>query len=351
MTSINAIKFDFYRGACVCDEARGWDNIGSQIFVVEKMKQIVPERIRRDTGLVALYGNTGTSTIGDELRLKIEQRLGGMYDKALKEKGAESFEHFLTIEELARVMWDCFKVEKHTHIDEELRGKFGFDTADFVRGFYMSGDEKIEIKDPAVIEEVEEFVTWKSMGDISISVFLNSGIIAGFEPRKGFRIFHLSQIWQYAEPVTGFFQADGTGLDCVNQVLGNYGAGMTLPERRGDIDAVEGLIAIIAAVNAGSRHNIGVGGYFGIYYIDGSRPDNMDMISEFMDDRSKLASEIVEAYNFGLISRSAVRELINDLIVEDTGFDACDKELRLKTKNAARLSRLLRGWKVWQGRP
>ena len=52
MTSINAIKFDDYSGACVCDEARCWNDEGMKIYTAEKMKPCVPGEISQRYGTV-----------------------------------------------------------------------------------------------------------------------------------------------------------------------------------------------------------------------------------------------------------------------------------------------------------
>ena len=101
MTSINAIRFDKYSGALVCDEQRGWNPENMIINAADKIKSVVPDDVVESTGMVACYGNTGTSTIGDELKFNIRKRVRQEYDKLLKKTGEPPTE-LATMEELTK---------------------------------------------------------------------------------------------------------------------------------------------------------------------------------------------------------------------------------------------------------
>jgi hypothetical protein len=75
MTSINALRFNEHEGAMTCDEQRGWNDENLRIQVADKIRAVVPDRMVEELGVVAAYGNTGTSSIGDELRLTIRTRI------------------------------------------------------------------------------------------------------------------------------------------------------------------------------------------------------------------------------------------------------------------------------------
>src|SRR4030042_3145446 len=111
---------------------------------------------------------------------------------------------------------------KRTHIDETLIGRYGFNSNDFCRGFYTKNGEKYEINDTDIIGKVEEMMTWKKRGEESKPIFLNAGIIAGFAPREGFQIYHMSLIEFFCEPVETIFLADGSGRDTCNIIMAEY---------------------------------------------------------------------------------------------------------------------------------
>ncbi|MHC5036708.1 MAG: hypothetical protein ACYTHM_05285 [Planctomycetota bacterium] len=343
MTSINAMKFDDDSGACIFDEERGWNDEGMKTTTVEKMKPVSPEVVTEAFGLVAVYGNTGTSTIGDELRLTIRHRIQKEYEKAETLAGGKPAS-FLTIAEVAKLAFEVITKLKHTHIDEEMEGRYGFKTRDFINASYEAGGKKVEIKDGDLVKKLDEMITWKARSREGYSVFLNSGIIAGYEPREGFRLFNLSMIEHLCEPVQQVFQADGSGRDLANVVFTEFTNSLGIPERRGDFNRVEGMMGMIAALNAAGRHDIGVGGYFNIICFDGRRKEHADKMWMINDHRAKLASEIVKAATHELIPFTAAGDLIEDLIFEGGEFGSVEESFLKKAKDAKALVRFLRGW-------
>jgi len=343
MTSINAMKFDEYSGACIFDEERGWNDEGLKAHTVEKMKPVSPGRVVEEMGLVAVYGNTGTSTIGDELRLSIRKAILKEYEKAASLAGGKPAT-FFTVAQLAQLAYDVITKLKHTHIDQEMKGRYGFRTRDFIAGSYEAGGKKIDIKDGDLVKKLDEMITWKARSREGYSVFLNSGIIAGYEPREGFRIFNLSMIEHLVEPVQQVFHADGSGRDMANVIFTEYANAITVPERRDSLDRVDGMMNMIAALNKAGRHNIGVGGYYNIILFDGRRKKHGDRLWMINDHRAKLAAEIVGAETHGLLSRERAFELIEKLIFKGGTFESVEGLFLGKGKDAKLLKRFLRGY-------
>ncbi len=344
MTTINAIRFDDYSGALVCDETRGWNEENLQLDTAYKIKPVVPVEIQERYGIVAAYGNTGTSTIGDELKFSIEKRLRETYRQELEvlEKPPPSFK---TVEEIAGMMWEIITNMKHAHIDQNLLGRFGFAMADFCRGYYEKNGSRIDIKDKDVIRQVHEIITWKSRGEESRSVFLNAGILAGYDPVERFRIFHFSMIDQFFEPLETIFVADGSGVDSVNLAMSDYTSSLGGGERRGSIDKVEGLFQLILGVNNASRINLGCGGYYNIIYINGREKDHKSRLKEISDHRSKLASEIVHTASTGNLTKEKALELLDELIYKDKGFENVEERFWGTVDDPRRVFRFLRGFK------
>ena len=86
MTSVNAIRFNETSGAMVFDEVRGWNSEDMLIVSAQKMKPVVDDDVILHTGLVAGYGNTGTSSIGDELRFTIKKRINQCWQQEIEKK-------------------------------------------------------------------------------------------------------------------------------------------------------------------------------------------------------------------------------------------------------------------------
>ena len=109
---------------------------------------------------------------------------------------------------------------------------------------------------------------------------------------------------------------------------------------------MDGLYAIIDAVNMATNNNLGVGGYYNIIWFNGRAKDNMKKMVEINDHRSKLASEIVSALSEDFISQDTAFKLVDELIYKGKSYEQVNEQLFKKTRDPKRLSRFLRGYKV-----
>ncbi|MHC4601131.1 MAG: hypothetical protein ACYS47_19220 [Planctomycetota bacterium] len=343
MTSINAIRFDEYSGALCCDEQRHWNPERMKVFAVDKIRPIVPPELVARYRLAASYGNTGASTVGEELRFRIGKRVATEYRDALERTG-EPPATFLAMEDVARLAFEEQTALKHRHIDQQLEGRWGFRTADLCRGHYRHGEEKIEIGAQEVAEAAEVLTTWKERKGDARPVFGNSGIVAGYATADGFRIFHFSMAEGFWTPADALFLALGSGLDTANLVFADFASGH-VPEGSGGIDRLEGALTILSAVNHAAKSNLGVGGYFNITLIDGREEDPARIFREINDHRSKLASEIVQALDGNLLSRGTAGELIEGLLFGEETFESTLKTFHGSGKGAKKLRRFLRGYR------
>ncbi|MHC5080714.1 MAG: hypothetical protein ACYTHN_17030, partial [Planctomycetota bacterium] len=204
MTSINAIRFDATSGALVCDEQRHWNPERMKVFAVDKIRPVTPTPVVARYRLAAAYGNTGASTVGEELRWKIADRVAREYREAVEAHGAPP-DRFLSMGALATRVFEEQTRLKTTHIDEHLEGRFGFRTRDLCAGRYRREGEAVEIGSAEVQEAAEVLVTWKDRKGESRPVFGNSGILAGYSEEDGFRIFHFSMAEGFWTPVDAVF--------------------------------------------------------------------------------------------------------------------------------------------------
>src|SRR4030043_993717 len=100
MTSINAMKFDDHSGVLICDEQRLWNQEQMSINSCDKIRSIIRSDIQKELGLVACYGNTGTSSIGDQFCETMKKRIAEDFDKEFK-KSRKKPASFKTIEDMA----------------------------------------------------------------------------------------------------------------------------------------------------------------------------------------------------------------------------------------------------------
>jgi len=342
MTSINAIRFDENSGAMVCDEQRGWNDEHMIINAADKIKPIVEDEIVKEQGIVACYGNTGTSTIGDELKFNIKKRVSTEY--ALEKKKLNKIpDKFTTISEFAKWAYEAQTALKRGHIDQTVEGRHGFTVNDYCRGYYEKDGKRFEIKDAEINSSIHDLITWKGRTGEMTSVFLNAGIVAGYDPQQGFRIFTISMIEYGYYPVQEIFLADGSGRDLATLYMTEYCNRKTVPERRGAIDRVEGIFEMINAVNAACRHDIGVEGYLNIILFDGNKPPSERMV-QINDDRAKLASEIVAAWEARYIPREPAMKLVEGLLWRGATWESVDTKFWKLTSDVEGMFNYLRNY-------
>lgn len=345
MTSINAVRFNNHSGMMICDEQRGWNEDNLKINTADKIKPIIDDEIMARYRLTASYGNTGTSSIGDELKFTIKKAITAEYQKRCKAHGGPPPD-FMTMANVANLVFEIQTKMKRDHIDQTLLGRYGFTANDYIRGYYEKDGKRIDIKNSEILSEIESHLVWKGRTGEMTSIFLNAGIIAGYEPTEGFRIFHFSLIDFWYEPVQEVFIADGSGRDLASIVFTEYMNYKSVPERLGDLDPVDASIMALDAINAATRFNIGVSGYYNITLFDG-KAEGAAIMQEINDHRSKLLSEAVEAYHFELIPRKLAEELVGEVLFKGLSFEAANDRFLTKAPNSKALTRFLRGYKQW----
>jgi hypothetical protein len=248
------------------------------------------------------------------------------------------------MEDVARLVFTEQTGLKHRHIDQQLEGRWGFTTADLCRSRYVRDGETVEIGTKEVAEAADVLTTWKERKGDARAVFGNSGIVAGYAPADGFRIFHFSMADGFWTPADALFLALGSGLDTANLVFSDFASGH-VPEGSGGIDRVEGTLTILSAVTHAAKSNLGVGGYFNITLIDGREKKPDRIFREVNDHRSKLASEIVQAMDEGFLSRGSAGELVEGLLFDGASFETTLKAFHGSGKGAKKMRRFLRGYR------
>lgn len=346
MTVINAMIFDKHSGAMCCDEQTSIGEV-RKMMSSDKIQKIVPSKIRDNAKFEAVYGGTGTTAIGDEIRRGIKLRLSENFEKA-SVRSKESAESFVSMNELFQIAYEEMMKVKHRHIDDIVSGYFNFSTADYMQGFYKDlKDEKIEISQKDLKDKVYDLINWKNAEEVD-SIFLNAAIIAGFDSSGEFRICKLSMktemLLQIADSV---FETVGSGSDSAQLIFSDFAGNKTLNERRSHIDRVEGMIQLLRATNAAAKYNMGVGGYFNIVLFDSSKDDPAKRLFEVFDSKAKLASEVVIAYYNKFIDYDIAYELIDELIFKrQKPFEEMNARFINASTDKTKMLRFLRGYKI-----
>jgi len=345
MTSINAMRLDFHSGILLCDEARYWNPEWMIFFTPEKIRSVVRTDISRDQDTFLFLGTTGTSSIGDEIIDRTEKAISARYD-ALKREQGKTPEGFLGVDELARLSWQVIIDLTRLHVDDFLKGKYGFTTEDLVRGSFTGPDGKsVPIEQEKVIDEAFKYATFEGMPDEVKGIFGNSHVMGGYDPRNGFKIFYMTERTPVCEEVQEIFLAQGSGRDTTDLQYCHFANTRTVRERRGDVDRVEGLVAMLRGLDMAFRLTAGVSGYPKIIYFNAREKDPQKRLIEFSDMRSKLAAEIVAAGREGHLHDEEVHELVGGLVFDGRPFAEVDAELFRRARHGEEaLFRFLRGW-------
>ncbi|MCE1245963.1 MAG: hypothetical protein LWY06_04910 [Firmicutes bacterium] len=348
MTSINALRFDHYSGICIGDEsistvAEICINVG------EKVRPFIPDEIFDNYGTVGIIGTTGTCSMGDTIQDRLENRLRSIYRSEVEKHGKKP-DKFLNLEQMMEHCFDIVVETKNRRLAEKMRGTYNFTIPEFIEGKYERNGEKFEIKDKEVIREIVDQLTWRTKSEEVGYIFMNAGLIAGYDDELGFQIYHFDLRDGYWHRVQNCYMAEGSGRHSVDPAIYKFAEKWLLEERRGGLDPVEGSIALIHGVNSASDHEIGVGGYYNIILIDGRQTDFKKRIREINDDRSLLANHIVRGLDNGFISYENTYDLIKSLLFEETPFQTVYDSLWRTVKQPEVFSRLLRGYKIVSGK-
>ena len=346
MTSINALKLNHHSGLLICDEARYWNPEWMIFYTPEKIRSIIREDISREQDTVMFMGQTGTSSIGDEWIFETAREIGSWYDSFVKNKGGIP-ESFASLRDIADFVFKNITKIKHRHLDDFLKGKFGFDSKELIKGSSgITGSEK-PISDQNIIKTAAKYLDFDGNPEEVKGIFGNSQILAGYKPTEGFRMFYMTEKWPVCEEIQEIFIAQGSGRDTCDLTFSRFADKCFLNQRRGKtIDRSRALFALLTGLNTAMNLTAGVGGYPKIIYINGNQENTADWVMEICDKRSHLAREITLAANEGLLKQDFALSLLEELIFCSGDFLKVNHEFFEKSESKEKLFHLLRGYPV-----
>lgn len=342
MTSINALRFDRYSGIIIGDESIS-TVADMRVNLGEKVRSFVPPSIVEAYGTVGAIGTTGTCSMGDTIQEQLENRLKCLLDKEIEKTGRKP-DRFMNMEEMARLCFDIVIEVKNKRISEKVKGTYNFTTPEFVAGKYVREGKDCLIDDKDTVREVLDQMIWRYSNSEVNYVFMNAGLVAGYDDENGFQIFHFDLRDGYWHMVQNCYMAEGSGRHSVDPAIYGFAEKWLTHQRRGNLDPVEGSIALIHGVNKASLHEIGVGGYYNIILIDG-RKDHRDRMWEINDERSLLANHVVRGLDHGFIGYDDAYRMIDSLLFKNAPFQEVYQDLWGTARRPEDFSRILRGYK------
>ncbi|MBI2943712.1 MAG: hypothetical protein HYY25_05890 [Candidatus Wallbacteria bacterium] len=343
MTSINAIRFNRYQGAMVGDETISTSG-GLAYHTSDKVQPCIPEQVRSAYGIVAGMATTGSCSIGENLKREFHDWVLARFRAEIDRAGHKPAT-FLDLDQLMEGLFDLVVKQKQTWFSDKLRGEFGFDVTEFISGHYERNGRREEIKDRDMTRRITDWLSWKNMEPEVDGIFLNAGLFAGYDDKLGFQIYHFDLRDGYWHRVQTCYFAEGSGRHSVDPAMYEFVERLRIDERRGDVDPLEGLVALLTALNVASVHEAGVGGYPTVMLFDGREPIARRQ-REFSDDRSWLGTRVARAYSTGFLDRESCFELLDGLFFKDEPFESAYARFWSAAREPERLGRLLRGYKV-----
>ncbi|MCD4654783.1 hypothetical protein K8T06_12725 [bacterium] len=346
MTSINALRLDEHSGLLLCDEARYWNPEWMIFYTPEKIRRIVNHQITDVQKSVMFMGQTGSSSIGDEWIAEVTRTIEEKYNNALK-TGGKSAEELVRLNSLARVVFETIIQIKHVHVNDFLKGKFGFTSTDLIRGFYMDSEKgKVKISNSEQIKNALKYMTFSENSEEVKGIFGNSQILAGYHPKDGFRMYYMTERWPVCEEIHEIFIAQGSGRDTCDLNYARFADTRKLAERRTEmaIPRSKGLFALLKGLGQAMEQTAGIGGYPKITYINGHKRKSAEWVLEISDCRSKLALEMVVASVEGFLQQNQVENLLEELIFNEGDFFHINDRFFQTVNDSKRLERFLRSY-------
>lgn len=336
MAIVNALRFDRSSLGIIADEEY-WFLGRRKSFFQDTLQHLVDEEITDKTGIIAVYGGTGTPSFHWDIVKRSR--------KKIKEEFSNRATNIKTIYDIGRIVLDVLQEVKRDRINQKLRFMYGFTIDDVNRGYFEMDGKKYDIKQKKVKDKALALVMGKEKSPMTKPILENKAVISGYDAKDGIGMYYLNAENSVMSFTSGGYEAIGPGKYASGLAFGEFFQGMPLFQRREGFSRIEGMIQLInSAILAADYYNE-VGGLFNIIFIDGEKKNPKERIIEIFDNKGKLATEIVRSYKWGMINKEDTSNFIEELIFKNASIDALEDKLFKTSKDPSKLELLLRGYK------
>jgi len=339
MTSINAIRINNDTGILLCDEASYWNEEWMIIYTPDKIQSVMNSDLLERHRTALFIGMAGSSLMGEHVMDGMTQLINS-YEEKLNRAPAMA-NKLLSLKHLAQQAFSIATSVKATFLNDFFVSQFGFSIPELITGSYERSGKKIDIKDEDIQKEALKYLTFEGQpADVS-HIFKNTLLLAGYSPSEGFRMYFMSTSTPVCEEVAELYVTGGSGTDTTDLVYSQYAAQVPVSCRREGVDIIDATITAFSGLGAAFRLTAGVAPYPNFIVVDGSSPK---IFRKVFDCRSQLVSEAVAAFKAGLLTRKAVREIVQEMLFKDSPFPKGQEMLFKKARNRRELDLFLRGF-------
>lgn len=336
MAIVNALRFDKSSVGIIADEEY-WFLGRRKSYFQDTLQHLTDEEIIEKTGIIAVYGGTGTPSFHWDIIKKSRAKI--------KEEFSSRAKNIKTIYDISKIVLDVLQEVKRERINQKLKFMYGFTIDDVNRGYFEFEGKKYDIKQKKIKDKSLGLVMGSEKSFLTNPILQNKAVICGYDQKDGVSMYYLNSENSVMSFTSGGYEAIGPGKYASGLAFAEFFQGMPLYKRREGFSRIEGMIQLInSAIMAADYYNE-VGGLFNIIFIDGEKKNPGDRIIEVFDNKGKLASEIVRSFKLGMITKEDTGRLIDELIFKGANIDLLEEQLYKSSKDADKLELLLRGYK------
>ncbi|MBN2054235.1 hypothetical protein JW905_04900 [bacterium] len=342
MAIICALRFDHYSGAMVGDEEY-WLLRRRKSYYNDTIHKILDDGTAEATGIAAAYGGWGHPAFHHEVVRAANATLRALYAKG--SEGWTETEGVARIAQLGHVILSRYHHVIHRRVDETLRFLYGFTTDDLTRGYFEENGSRFDIAQDSVKSNALKIVNYSDKRPANKTIFDNRGVLIGYDPTDGFGMFNFNGEKHVLCFVSGGFEAVGKGQYASGQAFARFLNQKSVAQRRAGVDRVEGMVQVIHATHMAEDYYHEAGGNVSIVYIDGRGKSHDRRYHEIVDDRARLASELVRAFDWEQLTMADTYELVDGLVFQSAPVEEIEHAMFERCRDAVSLELILRGYK------
>jgi len=336
MAIINALRFDDASVGIIADEEY-WFLGRRKSYFQDSLQHLVTKEISEKTGIVAVYGGTGTPAFHWDVIKRSQEKIVQEFNKHA--------EKISTVYDIGRIVLGVLQDVKRERINQKLHFMYGFDTDDLNRGYFEVDGKRYDIKQKRIKDKALAMVMGKEKNHLTKPILSNKAVIAGYDAKDKISMYYFNSENSVMSFTSGGYETIGPGKYAYGLSFAEFFLGMPLHTRRKGFDRIDGMIQLInSAIMAADYYNE-VGGLFNIIFIDGEKKSYKEKVIEVFDNRGKVASEVVRALRWQMINKQDARALIQQLIFKQGDWQSIEAMLYDKSSNSLKLDLLLRGYK------